>query len=98
MSDSSPSSEINRLRQGEVQRVAVVSGKGGSGKTLVATALMLAFAENKTRTLLIDGDLGTGGLTYYVGFHNISNISGGLTELLLENDGLSREEIKSFIR
>jgi septum site-determining protein MinD len=93
-----PPAETMPSEQGIVQRIAVVSGKGGSGKTLVATALMLAFAENGTKTLLVDGDLGTGGLTYYVGFHNIANISGGLTELILKTAPPSSTEIISYIR
>ena len=37
---------------------AILSGKGGAGKTLLATNLATAFAEQKGNTLLVDADFG----------------------------------------
>ncbi len=44
-------------RRPAVRSIAVTSGKGGVGKTSVATNLALAFARRGRRVLLIDGDL-----------------------------------------
>ncbi len=38
--------------------LAILSGKGGAGKTLLATNLATAFSERKGRTLLVDADFG----------------------------------------
>ena len=37
---------------------AILSGKGGAGKTLLATNLAAAFSEQKGNTLLVDADFG----------------------------------------
>jgi len=37
---------------------AILSGKGGAGKTLLATNLAAAFSEHKGSTLLVDADFG----------------------------------------
>jgi flagellar biosynthesis protein FlhG len=63
--------------------IAIVSGKGGSGKTLVAAALAHALAIEDKRVLLVDADLGTGGLTYYLGFSAFDRARAGLTEYLI---------------
>lgn len=63
--------------------VAVVSGKGGSGKTMIAAALAQALSESGVRVLLVDADLGTGGLTYYLGFSAFERTRRGLTEYLI---------------
>ncbi len=39
--------------------VAVVSGKGGVGKTLIATNLAIALAAREHRVILFDMDMGT---------------------------------------
>jgi septum site-determining protein MinD len=66
-----------------IRSVAIVSGKGGSGKTMVAATLGLALAREGFRTLLVDADLGTGGLTYYLGFNSFERVGAGLTEFLI---------------
>lgn len=65
---------------------AVVSGKGGSGKTLIATSIAAAHADAGINTLLIDADFGTGGLTYYLGFNTFTGARTGLAELLIHNE------------
>jgi septum site-determining protein MinD len=66
--------------------LAIVSGKGGSGKTLFATTLMLVLDQAGVRTILVDGDTGTGGLSYYLGLRYIRSIQVGLTELLVRRN------------
>jgi flagellar biosynthesis protein FlhG len=69
------------------QSFAVVSGKGGSGKTLVAVAMAQALGALNYSTLLIDVDFGTGGLTYYLTFTIFSNARVGLADLHTNEDG-----------
>jgi flagellar biosynthesis protein FlhG len=47
--------------------IAVGSGKGGVGKTFVATTLAHAFARRGLRTLLFDGDLGLANIDIQLG-------------------------------
>jgi septum site-determining protein MinD len=48
--------------------IAVVSGKGDSGKTMLAVAMAQGFALAGREVLLVDADFGTGGLSYYLTF------------------------------
>ncbi|MFQ5422397.1 MAG: MinD/ParA family protein [Phycisphaerae bacterium] len=47
------------VQQSSCRCVAVASGKGGVGKTVVATNLAIALARRGHRTVLVDADLGT---------------------------------------
>lgn len=60
--------------------IAVVSGKGGSGKTMVATTMAKILDEQSIQTLLIDADIATGGMTYYLGMVKVKTIAVGLSE------------------
>jgi flagellar biosynthesis protein FlhG len=62
--------------------LALVSGRGGSGKTLIATAMAQALALSGNNVLLVDADMGTGGLSYYLGFNAFGRIKEGLSEFL----------------
>ncbi|OQW76531.1 MAG: hypothetical protein BVN32_08915 [Proteobacteria bacterium ST_bin14] len=62
--------------------VAVVSGKGGSGKTMFAVALAQGAAINDKKAILVDTDFATGGLTYYLTFREFSNARVGLSDFL----------------
>lgn len=61
--------------------IAIVSGKGGSGKTMLTATIAKILDESGLSVLLIDADFGTAGLTYYLGLSEVSNISVGLTNL-----------------
>ncbi len=52
---------------------------------MVAAALAQALAIEGKRVLLVDADLGTGGLTYYLGFSAFDRARDGLTEYLLSS-------------
>ncbi|NKL10371.1 AAA family ATPase [Rhizobium leguminosarum] len=69
--------------QPRTKSFAVVSGKGGSGKTLIAAAIAAACADVGLETLLVDADFGTGGLTYYLGFSAFTGARAGLSEFFL---------------
>lgn len=47
--------------------LAIASGKGGVGKTVIASALASAFAARQERTLLVDGDLGMANIDVQLG-------------------------------
>lgn len=61
--------------------IAIVSGKGGSGKTMLTATIATILDKSNFSTLLIDADFGTAGLTYYLGLNEVSNISVGLTNI-----------------
>jgi len=80
---SSGSNEDDR-NQVRPTTIALVSGKGGSGKTLIATAFAQSLIHIGKRVLLVDADAGTGGLTYYLGFSAFVRKGDGLIEFLQE--------------
>jgi flagellar biosynthesis protein FlhG len=47
--------------------IAIASGKGGTGKTFVATSLAQVLARDGIRVLLFDGDLGLSNVTVQLG-------------------------------
>ena len=58
--------------------LAIGSGKGGTGKTLVATALASTLAEQGDRVLLCDADLGLSNSTVHLGLDTGGDIGGFL--------------------
>ena len=81
MDDYSPTGPDRTSRS---RTIAVVSGKGGSGKTMIAAVMtkVLSLFQGVT---LVDADTGTGGLSYYLGLKLVGNTAVGLADLLLEN-------------
>jgi len=61
---------------------AIGSGKGGTGKTLVATALASALAELGERVLLCDADLGLANATVHLGLESGGDLVGFLADRL----------------
>jgi flagellar biosynthesis protein FlhG len=60
--------------------LAIGSGKGGTGKTLVATALASTLAERGERVLLCDADLGLSNSTVHLGLDSGGDIGGFLAD------------------
>lgn len=58
---------------------ALGSGKGGTGKTLVATALAWSLAHQGERVLLCDADLGLSNATVHLGLDSGGDFSGLLS-------------------
>jgi flagellar biosynthesis protein FlhG len=56
-------------RRDSIRTIAVTSGKGGVGKTTIATNLALALAKGGQRTLLLDADLGMANVDILLGIH-----------------------------
>lgn len=78
--------EDTRSNTGEGKILCVVSGKGGSGKTLI-TSLIGTVAAGAGKVLLVDADFGTGGLTYFLTFKTFDRGTGGFCEIMREDIG-----------
>lgn len=64
--------------------IAVVSGRGGSGKTIACATLgLIATRYVRMPVVLVDCDLGTGGLSFYLGLNYKINANAGLLEFLM---------------
>lgn len=78
MTDQGPSQAA--AAAAPVRVVAVTSGKGGVGKTTVATNLALALCQRGRRVLLLDADLGLANVDVLLGLHpflNLANVMAG---------------------
>jgi len=62
-----------------------MSGKGGSGKTSVCVTLSKILSLQNKKVLLIDGDTGTGGMTYYLGLNLVPNKKIGLFNYFIDH-------------
>ncbi|SFK16717.1 flagellar biosynthesis protein FlhG [Sphingomonas sp. NFR04] len=80
MTDSSPTLMPQAERRGKI--LAVVSGKGGSGKTMLAVSLAQGLAIADRTVMLVDADFATGGLSYYLTFREFGNSRVGISDLL----------------
>lgn len=72
----------------KVRTIAVTSGKGGVGKTNIATNLAMIFRRYKKRVLLVDLDLGLANIDILLGFH---------AEYTLHDVIAGRKEVKDII-
>jgi len=61
---------------------AIGSGKGGTGKTFVATSLASAFALQGERVLLCDADLGLSNSSVHLGLESGGDLAGVLSDRL----------------
>jgi septum site-determining protein MinD len=68
--------------------IAIVSGKGGSGKTILAAEMAVHFARavHPLRVILVDADTGTGGLSLYLGVNEIRRDLRGLSTIILNSE------------
>ncbi len=62
----------------DTKKIAIMSGKGGSGKTSICVTLSIILSSLNKKVLLVDGDTGTGGMTYYLGLNFVEDRSIGL--------------------
>lgn len=74
----------NELTRKGRRSVAIISGKGGSGKTVLTTTMAKVFNELNTHVVIIDADTATAGMTYFLGVHEAEGRE-GLTSLLSDN-------------
>ena len=55
--------------------LAIASGKGGVGKTMLSIGMARAFSQMGERCLLVDGDLGMANIDVQLGLQPSSDIS-----------------------
>lgn len=79
-------------RELKAPALAVVSGKGGVGKSHVALSLGMAFADQGRRVLLVDGDLGLANLHILCGLHPERDLGDVLEGRCEPEDALLRVE------
>lgn len=68
--------------------IAILSGKGGSGKTMISATVANMLLDNNHNVILVDADIGTGGLSYYLGLKLVNNTRGGLAAYAFGRDRL----------
>ena len=78
--------------------IAIVSGKGGSGKTIIGAVLAEIFDAADQSLILVDADTGTAGLTFYFGTELVNNTSVGLTDLFLDPSRLEGDRLTAIVR
>lgn len=84
------SNDTQPASRGPVKVIAIAGSKGGIGKTNIAVNLAIAFAENRKKVILLDGDFGLANVHVLLGLKNKKNIADffddkvELEELLLE--------------
>jgi len=87
-------SDLTDLRVGYSHRsaypVAIASGKGGTGKSILATNLALVLAELGRKVLLVDADFGLGNVHLLMGINPSSNVSH-----VLKNERTIREVVRT---
>jgi len=76
--------------------VAIVSGKGGSGKTMIAAVMAELFDSIGSSVILVDADTGTAGLSFYLGLEQVRNTSVGVSNLL--TGGTSETRIRDSLQ
>ena len=78
--------------------IAIVSGKGGSGKTIIAAVMTQILDAAGESIILVDADTGTAGLTFYFGLELVDNTSAGLTDFFLMRKDRSSSRLLDIVR
>jgi|ERR1043166_7349271 cellulose biosynthesis protein BcsQ len=76
--------------------VAVLSGKGGTGKSIITASLGYILAKCGFKTLLVDADLFTGGLTFYSLAEHPRHLPIALQNLFLSDSSLDAAHFRSI--
>jgi septum site-determining protein MinD len=62
--------------------IAIVSGKGGSGKTIILSVMAEILDILNKEVLLLDTDVGTSGMTFYMGLKLVKRTGIGLADIV----------------
>ena len=84
---------MSKTNQTSTNMIAIVSGKGGTGKSIIATSLGYILAHCGFKVLLVDTDLFTGGLSFYCLASKPRRGGMGLQDLLLKGDSVDLEPV-----
>lgn len=66
--------------------ISILSGKGGTGKSIITASLGYLLSNLGFKTLLIDTDFFTNGLTYYILADNPRIVQKGLRDIFISQD------------
>jgi flagellar biosynthesis protein FlhG len=77
--------------------IAILSPKGGSGKTFIAVAIAQILDHHKIKTILVDTDMATAGMTFYMATELVKSISKGLVDIIFSKK-VGIDSIGYFIR
>ncbi len=67
-----------------MKTISIISGKGGTGKSSISVSISSLLAHCGFKTLIIDLDLFTHGLTFYSLGSSLDKISGSLSDIFME--------------
>ena len=90
------------MKPNSTEIIAIASGKGGTGKTIIAGCLGYALMRSGHRVLMVDGDAGTDGLSLFLlgpgGMHQIKNVlpQCTFTGILTSLAGGSKIDVKPY--
>ena len=82
-----------RMAQRPIRVIAITSGKGGVGKTNIATNLAWHLSQMNKKTLILDADMGLANIDVILGLapkYNLSHVLRGekaLADVILEGPG-----------
>ena len=72
-----------------MKTISILSGKGGTGKSSISISIASLLAHCGLRTLIIDLDLFTHGLTFYSLGSSLDKISGSMSDIFMEEKNSS---------
>ena len=67
--------------------IAILSGKGGSGKTMMSATMANILSLHTEGLLLVDFDFTTAGLSYYLGIDVVAQKREGISNLIVSPSG-----------
>src|SRR5437868_13905855 len=77
-------SESDRRQAPSIRRIAIASGKGGTGKSILTSSIGALLARCGFRVLLVDTDVFTAGLSFYLLGQNPRRVNYGLQDIFLK--------------
>lgn len=80
--------------------IAVLSGKGGSGKTMLVAVMAQVFSKRIGEVIVLDADTATAGITYYLALKLLGNIRVGLSNVARNEPepSIYLEQIKEYLQ
>ena len=93
MSEENPNIIVkNNKVSDDVRIISIQSGKGGTGKTLITASIGFLLAHCGHRTLLVDSDLITRGLSFFLMGDEPYRAKYGLSDYLADDNSISDQK------